>query len=372
MNNPPAKREHFHPMEIIPFFRRWPQSFARDMIYTFLWSCLFGVIFYAMGAFTGGAMPSLRAFGIYVLISNIVGYSIHGLFDLGSTLRLDVLARRSGFIAKVIYFTAVPLLGVLLGLWLASFIFDVGLGRIFTDPKALLSIVSISLVISTALCVVFFWRERGAVAEAVLARERERVERIERESVSANLRALQAQIEPHFLFNTLANVTSLIDSDPAKAKHMLESFIRFLRASLAATRTESTTIAAEADLITSYLEVLRVRMGARLRGNVEVDSTLRSYALPPMLLQPIVENAIRHGLESKLEGGEIRVVARRESEKVAIDVIDTGVGFGSATTGGLGLTNIRERLKLLYGEAASLEIRDHAPSGTVVTLRLPP
>ena len=317
-------------------------------------------------------MPSLRAFGLYVLISNIIGYSIHFLFDLGAWARLDALASRSGFAAKVVYFTAVPLLGVLLGLWISSFVVDVGLQGIFTNLNALLSLATISLVVSVAMCAIFFWRERSAVADAALARERERVERIERESVTANLRALQAQIEPHFLFNTLANVTSLIDADPAKAKHMLESFIRFLRASLAATRTESTTIAAEADLIASYLEVLQVRMGSRLRGHVDVDPALRAHALPPMLLQPIVENAIRHGLEPKLEGGEIRVVVRREAGKVAIDVIDTGVGFGSATAGGLGLRNIRERLRLLYGGGAGLDIRDHAPSGTIVTMRLPP
>ena len=364
-------REHFHPLEIIPYFRRWPRSFARDIVYTFIWSSLFGLLFYTMGAFTGGKLPSLQAFGIYVLISNFVGYSIHLLFDLGAAAKLDILARRSGFVAKVVYFTAIPLSGVLLGLWLASFVIDVGLRGIFTDLNALLSLASISLVISLVLSVIFFWRERGAVADAALARERERSERIGREALSANLRALQAQIEPHFLFNTLANVTSLIDSEPSKAKHMLESFIRFLRASLAATRTESTTIAAEADLIASYLEVLQVRMGPRLCGKIEVDSTLRACTLPPMLLQPIVENAIRHGLEPKLEGGEIRVVVRPEGAQVAIDVIDTGVGFGSATAGGFGLTNIRERLKLLYGDAAAFEIRDNAPSGTVVTLRLP-
>jgi signal transduction histidine kinase len=365
-------REHFHPLEIIPFFRRFRRSLARDIFYTFIWSCAFGLFFYATGAFTAGQMPSFESFGYYLAISNIIGYSIHILFDLGNKAGLDCAARNAGMAAKALYYAGIPLLGVMMGMWIASRVLtNVNFGDMFTDIHALLTLAAVSIAISFVLSVVFFWRERGAVADAALARERERSERIERESVTANLRALQAQIEPHFLFNTLANVTSLIDADPAKAKHMLESFIRFLRASLAATRMESTTIAAEADLIASYLEVLQVRMGPRLRGHIEVDAALRPFTLPPMLLQPIVENAIRHGLEPKLEGGEIRVVARRDGEQVAIDVIDTGVGFDSTTAGGLGLTNIRERLKLLYGQAASLEIRDHEPSGTVVTLRLP-
>jgi LytS/YehU family sensor histidine kinase len=221
------------------------------------------------------------------------------------------------------------------------------------------------------LSVIFFWRERSAVADAALAREREKGERIERESALANLRALQAQIEPHFLFNTLANVTSLVDPDPAKAKRMLESFNRFLRSSLAATRMEKTTLAAEGELIGAFLDVLQVRMGERLRYRVEFAPDLAAFELPPMLLQPVVENAIRHGLEPKVAGGEVAVVARREGDSVVIEVRDTGVGFAPATRGGLGLTNVRDRLRLLYGDAASLTIGEYAPAGTVVALRLP-
>jgi len=219
--------------------------------------------------------------------------------------------------------------------------------------------------------VIFFWRERDARAQADLERERLRAERVEREAVLANLRALQAQIEPHFLFNTLANAASLIDADPARAKHMLESFNRFLRASLAATRGESTTLGDESELIAAYLDVLEVRMGRRLRYAIDVPAELAGHTLAPMLLQPVVENAIRHGLEPKVEGGEIRLAARREQGDIVVEVRDTGVGFAATTRGGVGLTNLRERLRGLYGERASLAIGDNAPAGTVVTLRLP-
>ncbi len=368
---PHFAREHFHPLEIIPFFRRFPRTIARDLIYTFIWSCLFGVFFYALGALTGGQLPSLRALGIYLLISNFIGYSIHALFSLGQATRLDATCRSAGFAAKVAYFSVVPLVGVLIGMWLASFVVDVGLRSLFRDPAAILGLATVSVVISVVLSGIFFWRERSAVADAALARERERTERIEREALSANLRALQAQIEPHFLFNTLANVTSLIDTDPAKAKRMLESFNRFLRASLAATRTETTTLGADAELIAAYLDVLQVRMGSRLAYRIDVPSELSGFSIPPLLVQPVVENAIRHGLEPKVEGGEVAFVARREEGRVRIDVTDTGVGFAAATRGGLGLSNLRDRLKLLYGERASLDISDNRPAGTRVSIALP-
>jgi hypothetical protein len=368
---PHFARERFHPLEIVPFFRRFPRTIARDLIYTFIWSCLFGLFFYTLGALTGGQLPSLRAFGIYILISNFIGYSIHGLFNLGASMKLDMACRKAGFVPKVAYFSVVPLLGVLLGMWLASFVVDVGLRSLFRDPSAILGLATVSIVISIVLSAIFFWRERSAVADAALARERERTERIEREALSANLRALQAQIEPHFLFNTLANVTSLIDSDPAKAKGMLESFNRFLRASLAATRTETTTLGADAELIAAYLDVLQVRMGSRLAYRIDVPQDLSGFAIPPLLVQPVVENAIRHGLEPKVEGGEVAFTARREEGRVRIEVADTGVGFAVATRGGLGLSNLRDRLKLLYGERASLDISDNEPAGTRVSIALP-
>jgi LytS/YehU family sensor histidine kinase len=217
----------------------------------------------------------------------------------------------------------------------------------------------------------YFWREKSALAEAALEREQRRAADIEREALAANVRALQAQVEPHFLFNTLANVTSLIDQDPARAKHMLETFIRFLRASLAATRRSSTTLADEFALIEDFLEVLAVRMGDRLQIALDLPADLGAIEIPAMLLQPVVENAIRHGLEPTVEGGRISLRARREGGKLVLEVADTGVGFGEATAGGLGLTNIRERLRLAHGAEARLTIRENAPQGTIVAIEVP-
>ena len=361
----------FHPLEIIPFFRRFPCTPARDFIYTFIWSAGFAVVFFVLAALSDEKMRSLDAFGMYVLIANAIGYAIHGLFRIGDRLGLTQAARRRGFAGKVVYFSIVPLAGVFLGFAAVTAVTGVRFVNWLSHAEAIASIVITSVIISTVLSVIFFWRERSAAAEADFARERERRERIERESLAANLRALQAQIEPHFLFNTLANVSSLIDSDRAEAKRMLDSFIRFLRASLAATRGETTTLGAEAELIAAYLEVLRVRMQSRLRYSIDVPDDLHGFALPPMLLQPVVENAIRHGLEPKVDGGEVRMSAKREGDRVSVQIVDSGIGFAPTTRGGVGLSNLRERLRLLYGEKASLAVTDAPGGGTAVRMELP-
>jgi sensor histidine kinase YesM len=366
-----ASQRDFHPLEIIPFFRRFPCTAARNFIYTFIWSTGLGVIFYALAALSDGRLYSLNAFGMYILVSNAIGYAIHGLFRIGDRMGLSDAVRGRGFAAKVVYFSIVPLVGVFLGFAAVTAVTGVRVINWLSHVEAIASIVITSLIISTVLSVIFFWRERTANAEADVARERERRERIERESLAANLRALQAQIEPHFLFNTLANVSSLIDTDRAEAKRMLDSFIRFLRASLAATRGDTTTLGAEAELIAAYLEVLRVRMRSRLRYTIDVPEDLRGFALAPMLLQPVVENAIRHGLEPKVDGGEVRMSARRDADRVAVEIVDSGVGFAPTTRGGVGLSNLRERLRLLYGERASLAVIDAAGGGTAVRMELP-
>ncbi len=340
-------------------------------MYTFIWSCGIGVGFLAIASAMSGRLPSAGAIWTYLLISNLIGYSIHAFFFIGERSGIQALAIRAGYVAKSAYFAGIPILGVPMGFGLYIVIFDPTPVRLILGSGWMTSAVTTSVLVSILISIAFYWRDREALAQAAFAAEQVRIERIERGALAANLRALQAQIEPHFLFNTLANVASLVDADPARAKHMLESFNRFLRASLAATRGESTTLGDEARLIAAYLDVLEVRMGHRLRYAIDVPPELAERQLAPMLLQPVVENAIRHGLEPKVEGGELRLAARREGDDIVVEVRDTGVGFGATTRGGVGLTNLRERLRGLYGERAALAIGDNAPAGTVVTLRLP-
>jgi sensor histidine kinase YesM len=362
----------YHPLEVIPIFRRYKPGIVRDVIYTFIWSAALGIVFWVMAMAVSPRSRTLEYFVWNQIVAQSVGYSIHALFELGGLLGIDAWVRRSGWIAKTFYYSFTSTAGLLLGFFIVSLVLDPGMFiNWLRNPGMLATMTGGSIFISIVLSVVLYLIARRASAEAELEREKAHTERIEREAVLANLRALQAQIEPHFLFNTLANVTSLIDPDPAKARRMLESFIRFLRASLGATRMESTTLGAERELIAAYLEVLQVRMEGRLRYSVDVPPDLASYPLPSLLLQPLVENAIRHGLEPKVEGGEVTMRARREGGKVVVEIADSGVGFAPTTRGGVGLTNLRERLRLLFGDSASLEITDAPGAGSRVSVSLP-
>ena len=215
-----------------------------------------------------------------------------------------------------------------------------------------------------------------AEAKAVVATEIAESEMLKRQVVEARMAAMQAQVEPHFLFNTLASIDHLIETDPKRASQMQKNLIALLRASMPAMRAAHPTahnLGREMAVIKPYLEILKVRMEDRLQTDVSVPDGLLSAEFPSMMIQSLVENAIKHGLEPKAEGGTLTVRAEIVHGKLAVTVADTGLGFGkAATTGtGTGLANIRERLKLLYGNKASMVVTENEPSGTVVTLTVP-
>lgn len=193
----------------------------------------------------------------------------------------------------------------------------------------------------------------------------------ERREVEANLKLLQAQIEPHFLFNTLANVSSLIDSDPALARQLLERLNDWLRVALLRARSDQSTLGDELDMLENHLQILKIRFGERLRWKILTNETARRCAFPPMLLQPLVENAVRHGIEPKIGGGEIVIAARIEDGRLCCEVSDDGVGLQQMDGGGAGLNNVRERLASLSGGKGHLALSDKEHGGTVVTLEMP-
>lgn len=228
---------------------------------------------------------------------------------------------------------------------------------------------------------VFFWNQ-SKLAELKLASEQEkaRTAAIEKQAMQAQLQLLQAQIEPHMLFNTLANLQGLIAIDTERAQHMLEQLIRYLRASLNSARTHRTTLKHEFELLTAYLELLAIRMGKRMRYEVQLPAELEAHSIAPMLLQPLVENAIKHGLEPKVDGGTITVQALIEQQVLVIRVADTGLGLGPDYDeqhvvpdhqSHVGNANIRERLQALYGADASLTLRANQPCGVVAEIRIP-
>jgi hypothetical protein len=200
-------------------------------------------------------------------------------------------------------------------------------------------------------------------------------ESMQRQLSEARMQAMQAQVEPHFLFNTLASVEHLIETDPPRASAMQRTLIQYLRAVIPQMRDTNltTNLGRELEMVTSYLDLLKMRMEERLTVVMQVPDGLRSAAFPPMMLQSMVENAIKHGLECKPEGGHLTVTAEIVDSRLRVTVADDGVGFGVMPSKGtgLGLSNIRERLKLLHGEAGKLHIAANSPSGVIATIEVP-
>ena len=216
----------------------------------------------------------------------------------------------------------------------------------------------------------------GSVRRQATARRRLGQQIAERSALSAaaleaRLTVLQAQIEPHFLFNTLANVRRLCEVDPQRGQRMLGSLLDYLRAALPAMRRSSTLLSEEFALVRAYLSVLQHRMGGRLRFDVELSERLADAPIPPLILPTLVENAIRHGLAPLPEGGTITVDAVRDGSQVVVRVADDGAGFKAASGSGVGLANTRARLSALFGGAASLNLRGNEPRGVIAEVRLP-
>jgi hypothetical protein len=194
----------------------------------------------------------------------------------------------------------------------------------------------------------------------------------EKELTVAKLSLLHAQVEPHFLDNTLASAQLLTRSDPIRADEMLGHLITYLRTSLPRTDNHDSTLGEELARARAYLEILRIRMGPRLSMSIDVPEALLPLSFPPMMLQTLVENSIKHGLEARPGDGTIWILGRQDEDGLAVTVADDGQGLNSERSGtGVGLKNIRERLRLAYGPAASFDLAANYPSGVAATIRLP-
>ncbi len=315
--------------------------------------------------------PWLRpTLGANLILCLCISYSIHALFR-GAELLLPVAlidrlhglrgAWQAGVFSAGIGIAGTAL-GGFLGLIFLGQVFDIdALGSYLSHPANLRMSGFLTLVITGAN--LFWWKMRSKQQALQLA------------ATEAQLRLLQAQIEPHFLFNTLANVQSLIDHDAPRAKQMLESFTAYLRASLSQLRKADSTVGAELEMAQSYLQLLQIRMGERLSFTIEADAQARAALLPPLLLQPLIENAIHHGLEPKVEGGHIQVRASVERGRLALSVQDDGLGLDAPRRpgrkgAGMALENVRARLHSRYPQNAELSLKPLV-TGTLVCLNLP-
>ncbi len=227
-----------------------------------------------------------------------------------------------------------------------------------------------TMIASMGYAFLLFLRDEEDSARA-LADEAQAQEALTAQMTQARLSALQAQIEPHFLFNTLATVKRLYETAPARGREMLSSLIGYLRAALPTMRQQGSTLRREIELARAYLTILQMRMGERLLFSIEVPDNLLDAEVPPLVLGTLLENALKHGLAPLPEGGTIVIRATCEGEQLRIDVQDNGRGFQGAGGSGVGLANTRSRLAALYGGSAALLLAAHHPSGVVATVILP-
>jgi hypothetical protein len=230
------------------------------------------------------------------------------------------------------------------------------------------SLLMLSLIPGLAITYWFYSREAIATKDAA-------VQTAQRRAAEHQLKLLESQLEPHMLFNTLANLRVLIGTDPARAQAMLDQLIAFLRATLSGSRAAQHPLSAEFARLKDYLALMQIRMGDRLGSHFELPEGLADVPVPPLLLQPLVENCIRHGLEPAVAGGRIDVSAAREGGVLVLRVRDTGAGLSDAASDGtkFGLLQVRERLATLFGARASLTLQPAADAegGTLATIRLP-
>lgn len=234
-------------------------------------------------------------------------------------------------------------------------------------------LILILIPIFIVAVVVKFFADRSRVSQKVADDKRREAEyhRMSQQVTEAKLSALQAQVEPHFLYNTLASVQALTEVDPARASEMTGHLIQYLRNALPKMRESVSTIGQEVELARAYLNILQMRMGKRLSFEIDVPADMAEMPFPPLMLPSLVENAIKHGLEPQREGGMVRITATREGGRLRLVVADTGRGFSETPGAGVGLANIRERLAALYGESAKLTLEANEPHGVVASIDVP-
>lgn len=294
-----------------------------------------------------------------------VGYTSMVLFTIAGNVRQARLPREAMQVLAVI-------VGSVLGTILAGFVKGRDISSMFTERLVGVAI-SMGLGIGFGCVVVaaVILRAKHARDQARIAQAEAERHQLEKNVLEARLQLMQAQVEPHFLFNTLANVQHLVETDAPSASRMLESLIQYLRAALPQMREGATNLGREVDMARAFLDIHRIRMGTRLDYAIEVPPSLRQRPFPPMMLISLVENAIKHGVDPCCDQGRITIRAIDEGGRLRVSVADTGEGVKPQQGGGVGLTNIRERLKALYGSRANLVLEENAPRGVVASIEVP-
>ena len=267
------------------------------------------------------------------------------------------------------------LVGGAFGIFMKGGAFSLADGVDRLVPKLLLVGLVIGIVYTTFGAAVVQIRRRQLQARNLVLEQQAKEDRSARQLTEAKLKLMQAQVEPHFLFNTLASVQHLAEGRAPEAAQLTRELIAFLRAGLTGLREETTTLKAEFAMAAAYLAIMQTRMGSRLRYTLDLPIVLEAARVPPAMLISLVENAIKHGIEPAPEGGAIHLFARIPDGVLQFGVADTGLGLvpknkTASGIGGLGLTNIRERLLVMLGEQAKLDVMETPPRGVTATISI--
>ncbi len=314
-----------------------------------------------------------------MVYSQCIGFSIFGLSALGSHLFVKDENTHSKREYMVVPFAVAG--GVVLGYGMGDVLLGHNLLRTMVgSPSQFAGNLLFSLIIAIGLTYFFINRERLSRAREELARSQATTEAAQRHAAEAQLKLLETQLEPHMLFNTLANLRILIGTDAARAQDMLDHLIAYLRATLSASRAASHSLEQEFARLEDYLALMAVRMGPRLSYTLDLPVDLRAQTVPPLLLQALVENSIKHGLEPKIAGGSIHISAARSAGMLRLTVADTGVGLtaepaksldAKTPDGGFGLAQVRERLAAAYGNLGAMELIAGRREGIEASITFP-
>lgn len=275
----------------------------------------------------------------------------------------------------VVHLVAGVAVGTCLGMLLVILVKGYSIAHIRGSMKLFVLTMMTGFVNGVFVGLFFLIKFREARAEAALLKAEAAQHLLSKQAVETELKLMQAQVEPHFLFNTLASVQYLVETDPPQAAKLLGHLLAYLRAALPQLRTASTALGKEIEMAEAYLSILKMRMGSRLEFHVDVPEALREAAFPPGLLISVVENAIEHGLQAQAQGGSVAITAKRIDDRLQVTVTDTGGGITSTSskgTGrGIGLSNVRERLAALYGARGRFALENAAPRGARAIIEIP-
>ena len=272
--------------------------------------------------------------------------------------------------AASIFFTA--LIGTLIGFPLALLLG--GNLSFLTEPEAITHLRSPftwNYLSGVAVSSVFLFKEAASIIQTEVQKEKVKNLAQEKEVAEINLKFLQAQIEPHFLFNTLSNILSLLEEEPVKGRKMLLDLTQYLRSTLSKIRSEHVTLEQEEEMLLKYLNIHQIRMDERLDFEINIPDSMKHFLIPPMLLQPLVENSLKHGLEPKIKGGKIWIKGSYDQKNIKIEVIDNGIGLQTETSNGLGIENVKKRLKACFGGQGKIILQENYPSGLKISMEFP-